>query len=97
MLEMFKKEQNVRRLRMFSLFDTKAQAYAPPFCAPRYELAVRSLIQALDAGGDSQLSKFPEDFVLFEIGSFDDVTGVVEALPPVNHGPVSQWKGNGHG
>lgn len=88
-------ETNVKRLRMFCLFDTKAQAFAPPFCTPRVELAVRSLIQMLDAG-DSQLAKFPEDFVLYEVGVFDDTTGVVESVPPVNHGPVSQWKGNGH-
>lgn len=83
-------------LKMFSLYDSKAAAFAAPFSTPRRELAQRAMVELMDAG-QSQVARFPEDFLLFELGEFDDQTGVVVSVPPVNLGPVSQWKGNAHG
>jgi len=56
---------------MFSVFDSKAQAYGNPFYSPRQDLAIRDFVAAA-RDASSIISKFPEDFQLVEIGEYDD-------------------------
>lgn len=67
--------------KMFSIFDVKAKAFGVPFFAFNAALAQRSVAAAVRAG-ESTLAKFPEDFVLYEVGVFDDATGAVESVTP---------------
>lgn len=60
----------------FSIFDSKAEVYGPPFFAPAIGLAVRHFGD-LCRDPNSALSKHPGDYRLFRIGEFDDSTGVV--------------------
>jgi hypothetical protein len=88
-------------LKAFAVYDTKAQCYAPPF----FMASVGSAVRAFgDLANDRQstINKHPEDYILYEIGTFDDNKGQLVAKLPVvslGHGsdfvPVSPPGGNG--
>ncbi len=71
--------------RVFSVYDSKTEAYMRPFYALTVGEAVRIFV---DAVGDktSMFSRHPGDFTLFEIGKFDDAVGTLDSVPPVNLG-----------
>lgn len=62
------------KLFCFSVHDTKVGAFMPPFFMRSKGEAVRAFMDNA-ADGTSQLSKHPEDFALWNIGEFDDVSG----------------------
>ena len=61
------------KLKIFSIYDSKAEAYHQPFYLTTKSLAIR---QFTDLANDnsSQISKHPADFTLFYIGEYDDHT-----------------------
>lgn len=61
-------------LKVFSVYDVKAEAYLQPFFMTSKGQAVRGFTDLLN-DGQSQFSKHPGDFTLFELGSFDDSNG----------------------
>lgn len=76
---------------MYTLYDEKAQAYATPFTSPNLFTALRSF-HAAKNDPQTDIYRFPNDFTLYEIGSFDDSTGFLTALNcPVNHGKATQF------
>lgn len=78
-------------LQVFSIHDSKAAAYAPPFFMARMELALRAF-NDLAADTQSQINKHPEDYTLFLIGEFDDATGALKAAGE----PVQVAKAQGY-
>jgi len=60
-------------LKIFSIYDSKAAAYLTPFFLPRTEMAIRAFVGCLKES-DHQFAKHPEDFTLFQVGSFDPNT-----------------------
>jgi len=62
------------------LRDRAAQAFIQPFTTPRVELAVRSLQNTL-ASQKTEMNQFPDDYELYELGTFDDNSGEFEVLP----------------
>lgn len=69
-------------LRMYSIFDNKAEAYNTPFFQRTHGEAIRSFETAC-ADPQTDFFKHAGDYALFFIGSFDASSGVVqpEALP----------------
>lgn len=67
------------KLKVFSVYDVKAQAYLPPFFLPRTEMAVRVFS---DSANDPthMFCKHPEDFHLFELGEWDGETSQFDLL-----------------
>jgi hypothetical protein len=67
----------------YSLFDAKAAAYLQPFLSKTDSTATRSVRQALD-DENAPMARFPEDFCLVRLGSFDENTGIIAGLdgPP---------------
>lgn len=65
---------------IYSLFDVKAMTYGRPVFVPTIGVLIRELQGALS--GDDMLSKHPEDFRLFRLGSFDDQSGQVVVHQP---------------
>ena len=63
--------------KMYTVFDSAAGAYLPPFYQPSRGAAVRVF---RDTANDenSMIGKHPGDYTLFEIGEYDDQTGRVE-------------------
>lgn len=66
-------------LKIFSVYDVKAEAYLPPFYVASKGAAVRSFS---DAASDPthNFCKHAEDFTLFELGEFNDETGRIVTL-----------------
>lgn len=60
--------------KIFAIHDAKANAFLQPFFSPTAGTAERAFSTAVKDPA-SQFEKFPEDFTLFEIGSFDDASG----------------------
>lgn len=71
----------------FAFYDTKASFFSAPFFMSHRGQALRA---AMDLGSDlsTTIGKYPTDFVLYELGTFDDQTGVLTAINPVSLGPV---------
>lgn len=62
--------------QMFSIHDSKAAAYLPPFIIHRNEMAIR-LFSDMVNNPDHQFSKNPADYTLFLIGEYNDEKGAV--------------------
>ena len=70
-------------MRIYTVRDSKAQGYLQPFFMPNVSVAIRALKDCLADSGH-QFAKHPEDYDLYCIGFFDDLTGIIEAEPPVH-------------
>lgn len=71
------------KMYMYSLFDTKASVYLPPFCVRAPGEATR-MIADLVNDPQSNIGKHPEDYSLWHVGFWDDEDG----RPMVDGGPV---------
>jgi len=60
--------------KIFSMYDSKVEAYNKPFHQTTKGEALRTFIDAVN-DERSPMSKHPEDYSLFQIGEFDDQTG----------------------
>jgi len=59
-------------VKLYSIYDRKANVYNTPFPAPTPGIAERSIRDAMKQGG--QLADYPEDFDLVEAGDWDSST-----------------------
>jgi len=67
------------KLQIFSIYDTKADAYLQPFFTATKATALRSFSDLVN-NPDSTFSKHASDYVLFHIASYDDQNGHIEPL-----------------
>lgn len=65
-------------LKAFSIRDQKAEIFHPPFYHKTHGEAERSFRTAV-MDEKTQLNKYPEDFVLYSVGEYDDNTGVFKS------------------
>ena len=65
-------------LSIMAVKDTAAQAFGRPFFVPTAAVGVRSFRDEVNRK-DSQddMAKHPDDFELYELGEFNDSTGVI--------------------
>lgn len=63
---------------MYTVYDIKAEAYLAPFFARTDGEAVRMILSALE-DPQTMLAKYPLDYKLVKIGSWDNQTGKVSA------------------
>ncbi|WNK13825.1 MAG: hypothetical protein [Microvirus sp.] len=73
--------KNVMKLNVYAIFDNAARAYLPPFFLLRDTMAIRSFTEAVNSK-DHPLNKFPQDYSLFRLGSFDDSSGQIDNESP---------------
>lgn len=66
-------------LKIFSVYDSKAEAYLPPFFVASKGAAIRMFSDACNDVGHN-FFKHAEDYTLFELGEFDDLTGNIHVL-----------------
>ncbi len=64
---------------LFAVFDAAAVRFLEIFCAPTLEFAIRGFKEACGTDGH-QFSKFPEDYSLFHVGTFDAELGAIEPM-----------------
>lgn len=79
-------------LETFSVYDSKAKAYLPPFFLHNTGMATR-IFQNCANDPTHTFGANPGDYTLFHIGSFDDNTGTLEALKtPISLGLAQEFK-----
>lgn len=64
------------KLKIFSIYDSKTEAYMQPFFMTTRGAALRDWTQAIN-DEKTQFSRHPTDFTLFEIGEYDDSTATI--------------------
>ncbi|WNK14936.1 MAG: nonstructural protein [Microvirus sp.] len=67
------------KLIMAAIFDAKSESYGRPMFVRAYGEAERAFKDVVN-DGKSDYSLHPEDFSLFEVGTFEDASGVVVGL-----------------
>lgn len=78
-------------MKVFSVYDSKAQGYLPPFFCVNAAVALRSFQSAVqDSGHD--FHRYSGDYTLFELGEWDSENGKFEnLLTPHNLGVAVQF------
>lgn len=66
---------------LYAVYDDKAQAYNAPFPLSADGLAIRAFREAC-ADERTDLHKYPCDYRLYRIGTFDPSTGALDTLVP---------------
>lgn len=69
-------------LKVFSVRDVKAEAFLQPFFSPSVGSAMRAFSDAVNDKA-CPFNKHPEDYQLYELGEYDDRSGLLTALPVV--------------
>lgn len=73
-------------VEVFSVYDSAARLFMEPFHAPTIESAIRSFRHTVNHG-QNQISRFPEDYTLFHVGTFNQEDGqIVPLTAPANLG-----------
>lgn len=67
------------KMIVVSIKDRAAHAFGRPFYVPSVGVAIRSFQDEVNrAAEDNQMFQHPDDFDLFDLGSFDDNSGCFE-------------------
>lgn len=83
-------KKDVGRLGVFSILDMKAQVYSNPWFAITDGTARRSFADLVN-DPQSSVSKHPEDYCLYRIGNFDDLSGILHPETPQNLGIAATY------
>lgn len=64
---------------VFAIYDSKANAYLPPFFLPTVAMAVRVFSDCVNSDSH-QFGLHPQDYTLFHLGIWDDATSAFDKL-----------------
>lgn len=70
-------------LKVFAIRDVKSEGFFPPVTAPTRGAAVRDLVYSITQSA-SPMSKYPEDYDLYELGEFNESTGELVVSPTIS-------------
>lgn len=66
------------KLHIYTVYDSKADAYLKPFFSQSNGAAIRSLTDTVNSGdNNNMITSHPEDYSLFLIGEWDESTGLL--------------------
>lgn len=68
--------------KMYSIRDVKAELFGKPFLFVNEAMATRAFMHAV-SGADNSMSDYPDDFVLYYLGEWDDHAGLIKSNDPV--------------
>lgn len=77
--------------RIYSIYDTKLQAFFSPFTAQNDEVAKRNF-ESLANDEQSRIAMHPSDYQLINVGTWNDATGIVEPDDHKNLGFASEYQ-----
>lgn len=68
-------------LKVYAVYDTVSKSWNAPFVAPNAAAALRGFA---DAANDTNtyVGKHPQDYILFEVGTWEDQTGLIGCTNP---------------
>lgn len=64
-------------VKLFSIYDKKAKVFNPPMSSVNQGTLLRTLSDQLERA-DNLMSRFAQDYDVYEIGYFDDLTGDIQ-------------------
>lgn len=67
------------KLQVFSIFDEKAQTFSRPMFMAHKGEAIRAF-QDVTGDNTTMIAKHPEDYKLYALGAFNDVSGAIESI-----------------
>ena len=67
------------KIKMYSFYDTAAQAYTQPFFMHNDGLAMRAFQDNVNSTEENNMSLHPEQFKLFQIAEWDDQKATITA------------------
>lgn len=67
---------------MFSIFDTVAEIYEPPFIEINRGTAMRRVTDLMNSNPQSPYAKFPDNYELHYIGTWDEAGGFATSDKP---------------
>lgn len=66
-----------------SVRDAKSEAFGRPFFCPTVGIAIRSFEQEVNRpADDNMMNKYPDDFALYQLATFEDSDGTFEPIMP---------------
>lgn len=68
------------KLKLYTFFDSAAQAFTQPFCMHNDGLAIRAFQDNVNSDDKNNMSLHPEQFTLFQIAEWDDKSAKLETL-----------------
>lgn len=71
-------------LYAYSIYDTKALTYSPPFYAVAHGQAIRTVMDAC-ADPNTNLGRHPADYTLYAVGQFNDANGELLSFKEREH------------
>lgn len=71
-------------MQIYSVRDAKSEIFNTPFYGNTHAEAERSFRTAVN-DPQTSLNKFPEDFDLWYLGTYDTITGQIKALETPQH------------
>ncbi|AXF52310.1 MAG: nonstructural protein [Microviridae sp.] len=79
------------KVGIFSIYDSKAEAYLAPFTMMTVSMAIRAFEESINTETHT-FSRSPSDYTLIELGTFDDHTAKIDILlAPNSHGTGLQY------
>jgi len=72
----------------YALLDVKTGLYSMPWFFPHDATAFRT-VNEVASSKENTVGRYPTDYVLYKVGLFDDNTGHVSPLSPVNMGTAA--------
>lgn len=77
--------------KAFAIYDTKGHMYGTPFFMPQAGMAIRAFMDLVN-DRQSSVNKHPSDYILYEIGTFDDNTAEFGSkIPPTQLGNAADF------
>lgn len=79
-------------MKMFSIYDEAAKFFGPPISAPNAEMIRRTVRQMVADGVQVPFLQYPDEFVVYFVGEFDEDSGCVTGLdsPPERIAKISE-------
>lgn len=70
---------------LFTVYDSKAEVYLPPFFVPTVGIATRAFKDCINSE-EHQFGKHPHDYTLFSLGKWLDTDATMESNTPKSLG-----------
>lgn len=70
--------------KAFCVYDSVAKVFVNPFYQATNGEAIRGFGDAVNDPKMGDLNKHPKDFILYEVGTFDDNSGELTSIVPPN-------------
>lgn len=79
-------------MKVFTVYDSKAEAFLPPFFTKTTAMAIRTFTSAATST-EHQFFQFGGDYTLFELGEFDERSAKFDMTDaPVNLGTALTYQ-----